>query len=231
MQGDANTLIKMIPDRSVDLIVTDPPYQLSKNSNTDHKDKLSKSINALTNELDNLELCNGYNYNILDEYLRIMKKINIYIWCNKKQIPLYLDFFVKKHHCVFDILVWIKTNPIPLYGNQYLNDKEYCLYFRKGVKLHTTYESGKTYFMTPINTKDKKAYGHPTVKPLPIIEKLILNSSRPGDTVADFFLGSGTTSVASIRHGRNFIGAEKNEVFYKVAVERAKCEGNLEVHH
>lgn len=103
-----------------------------------------------------------------------------------------------------------------------MNDKEYCLYFRKGIRLHTTYESGKTYWITSTNVKDKKICGHPTVKPLHIIETLIKNSSDPGDTVADFFLGSGTTAEAAVKHDRNFLGVEKEERYYKIALERIK---------
>ena len=69
-----------------------------------------------------------------------------------------------------------------------MNDKEYCLYFRKGISLHTTYQTGKTYWITPTNVKDKKLYGHPTIKPIDIIKTLIQNSSAPGDVVFDCFL-------------------------------------------
>lgn len=221
LKGDSYELIKDIPTGSVDLIITDPPYLISKVSYRDN-DRLTSCASKLINELTDAGLTDGLDYSILPEFVRIMKKINLYIWCNKKQIPDYLNYFVKELGCSYDILVWIKSNPMPLCGRNYINDKEYCLYFRKGATLHTTYESGKTYWITPTNTKDKKLFGHPTIKPLEIMETLIQNSSYPGDMVADFFVGSGTTGVAAVKHDRSFIGIEKCEEYYKIAINRMK---------
>ncbi len=223
--GDSYEEIKKIESNSVNLIVTDPPYLIPNNQKRkkiEEGSKTNRQICKLTEELNDAGLTSGIDYCILDEFMRIMVKPNIYIWCNKLQIRDYLNYFVGRYQCKFDILVWIKSNPIPLYGGNYMNDKEYCLYFRKGVRLHTTYESGKTYWITPTNVKDKKLYGHPTVKPLHIIENMIKNSSVPGDTVADFFLGSGTTAEAAIKNSRNFLGAEKEERYYRIILDRIK---------
>ena len=112
---------------------------------------LSKSYNSLVGELSSAGISSGIDFSILDDFVRVLKKINIYIWCNRKQIIPYLDYFVKKQGCAYDILVWIKTNPIPGCGRNYLNDKEYCLYFRKKANLHTTYERVHTYWITPVS--------------------------------------------------------------------------------
>ena len=213
--GDAYEIIKKIDSNSIDLIVTDPPYLISSGNG-----RISKQMLKLTNELQNSDVANGIKLDILDEFMRIMKKPNIYIWCNKKQILPYLDYFVGIHKCSFEILTWIKTNPIPTCGRNYMNDKEYCLYFRKGISLHTTYQTGKTYWITPTNVKDKKLYGHPTIKPIDIIKTLIQNSSAPGDVVFDCFLGSGTTAVASKELERNYIGIEKNSDYYEITLQR-----------
>lgn len=175
---------------------------------------------SLLKELNEKNLGDGIDMRICDEFMRIMKKPNIYIWCNKKQIYKYLDYFVEKAGCTFEILVWCKTNPIPLFGRQYMNDKEYCLYFKKGIIQNTTYESGKTFWVSGVNQKDKRLYGHPTVKPEWIIEHLVSNSSSPGDTVLDCFLGSGTTAVVSKRLNRNFLGIELDPDYYQTAVNR-----------
>lgn len=124
-------LFSQIPDQSVDLIVTDPPYHID-NTDAGSNSKLSKRYNSLMGELQDSEIVSGFDLRILDEMVRVMRKINIYIWCNGKQIPMYIDYFVKKLGCAFDILVWIKTNAAPLFNNKYLTDKEYCLYFRRG---------------------------------------------------------------------------------------------------
>ena len=150
-----------------------------------------------------------------------MKNINIYIWCNHKQIPMYIEYFVNKLNCSFDILIWNKTNAMPLFNNKYLTDKEYCLYFRKGGYCNpSNYEDAKTVYYQPINAKDKKLYDHPTIKPLNIIETIIKNSSNENDIVLDPFIGSGTTAVAAKELNRQYIGFEVDENYFKIAKDR-----------
>lgn len=210
---DSYKAIKSIPDKSVDLIITDPPYEIETEGSK--KNNISKTFANCNNELKNV--CEGVDSLIFDEFMRIMKKPNIYIWCNKKQIPDYLDYFVKKHNCSFEIMTWLKSNPTPLCGGNYLIDKEFCLYFRKGVKLNTTFDSAWTYWITPKNKLDKDMFLHPTIKPLSIIKTLIKNSSDNGGLVADFFMGSGTTAVACQELGRNFIGSEISQKWCDIA--------------
>lgn len=149
-----------------------------------------------------------------------MKKINIYIWCNKNQLKQYIDYF-EELGATTDLLTWHKTNPVPTCNNKYLSDTEYLLYFRKdGVPMYGTYATKKKYYVTPTNKEDKKLYKHPTIKPLDIIENLIINSSQKNDTVLDCFMGSGTTGVACKNLNRNFIGIELDETYFKIAKER-----------
>ena len=219
-QGDALHKLKEIKDKSVDLVIIDPPY-LIENTKAGGKSPLAKSIQGINNQIKEHNITNGYNLEILKELLRVMKKTNIYIWCNHKQIPEYLDFFVTKNNCSFDILIWNKTNAMPLFNNKYLTDKEYCLYFRKGAFCNpNNYQDAKTVFYQPINVKDKKLWKHPTIKPLNIIETLIKNSSKENEIVLDCFIGSGTTAVASIKTNRNFIGIELEEEYVNIASQR-----------
>ena len=82
--GDAYKLIKDIPDKSVDLIVTDPPYQIEGiHASGVIKDRYEKSH---AKELTDNKLDESIDLKILDDYVRVMRKINIYIWCNKEQI-------------------------------------------------------------------------------------------------------------------------------------------------
>ena len=218
--GDAYELIKQVTDKSVDLIIVDPPYELQGKGKPSNNG-ISRSIYKLNLELEENELIDGIKEEILDDFMRVMKVPNIYIWCNKKQIPMYISFFVNNHGCNFDILLWNKPNAMPLYNNKYLTDAEYCLYFRKGGYCNpNTYNEAKTVFSTPINIRDKGYYHHPTVKPLRIIETLIKNSSKDGDLVFDCFLGSGTTAVACKNLNRDYIGIELNPKWYKVACDR-----------
>jgi DNA modification methylase len=90
--GDCYELIKQIPDKSVDLIVTDPPYEIECEGSNNNLGVSMKS--GMINELKNSDIVTGINFEILDEFMRVMKKPNIYIWCNKKQVLDYLNYFV-----------------------------------------------------------------------------------------------------------------------------------------
>lgn len=127
--GDCLELLTRVPTGSVDLIVTDPPYQIDS---TKGGGGIGRKMKNTQDELAEKGIVSGFDGRILDEMMRVCKVPNVYIWCNGKQIPMYLDFFVKKHKCNFDILVWVKTNAVPAFSNKYLTDKEYCLYFRRG---------------------------------------------------------------------------------------------------
>ena len=95
------------------------------------------------------------------------------------------------------------------------------MFFReKGVKIGGEFKTKLTYYVTPLNQLDKKKYGHPTIKPLKIVQNLIINSSSEGDVVLDPFLGSGTTAVAAANTGRHYIGFELDERYCAMACKR-----------
>ena len=220
--GDCLEVMKDIPDNSIDLIVTDPPYNVSATNDGGTINKVKK-LNKSLKDLVETNITNGYDIETLgEEFMRVMKEPNIYLWCNKTQIPEYFKFYVEKYKCKFDILCWHKNNALPTYSNKYLSDTEYLLYFRKGKGkcFPKSYEDAKTYYIAPINHKDKKKYKHPTIKPLDITEKVIKNSSKENDIILDPFMGSGTTGVACKQLNRNFIGIELLEEYYNIAKER-----------
>ena len=218
--GDAYKLIKTVEDKSVDLIITDPPYEIERI----HGSGIIKNKGFIfLKDLEEKGLDKGLNSVILDDFCRVMKKINIYIFCNKSQIIQYLDYFVKGKGTNWELLIWAKENPNPFCGTHYLIDKEYCLYFwEAGAEVHIPYERGKTVFLSRKNVFDKKDYKHPTVKPLELIETLILNSSTEGGLVLDAFVGSGTTALAAKHTKRNFLGFEIDPDYFKIASERLR---------
>lgn len=213
---------KLIADGvKVDAVVTDPPYlikKINKGGSVNNIKRLNKSLN----DLKISDIISGYDIKTFGEkVLQILKKPNLYFWCNKNQIPDYLDFYVKEKIFKFDILCWHKTNALPTYSNKYLSDTEYCLYFRKGECCKPeNYEDAKTWWEYPINHQDKKIYKHPTIKHLHMMEKLIRNSSNENQTILDPFMGSGTTGVACRNLNRNFIGIELDFNYYMTAWER-----------
>ena len=239
--GDSYKLIKDIPDKSIDLVIIDPPYEFAegggggcfgtKKKNHDElkiykyqkfkdegKNRVWDDKRKSREEIKHISY--GFDYSIFDELCRVMKKVNIYIWCSKAQVSTILKYFEEKN-CNVDILTWHKTNPLPTMNNTYANDTEYCIFAReKGVLLNGNYNTKKKFYVTSINVDDKKKYKHPTIKPLPIIKNLISNSSNEGDTILDCFSGSGTTCVAAKELERNFIGIEIDEEYYKISMDR-----------
>ena len=242
--GDCYEVMKTVADNSVDLIIMDPPYEfisttgggafgnkngkagLGNDYHADYSNVYQKKseIGKKKNLAELSHICRGFDLNILDECCRVLKAINIYVWCSKAQVSKILSYFEDKG-CFIDILTWHKSNPIPTCNGTYLNDTEYLIFAReKGVKVYGTYKTKFKYYVTPLNQKDKKLYKHPTIKPLFIIENLIINSSQEGDTVLDCFMGSGTTGLASKNLSRKFIGIEINKEYFNVAKERIYAE-------
>ena len=236
--GDAYELIKQIPSKSIDLIVTDPPYEFQAEgggccfgpkhrqyhediANLSHEDELARVTNLIEKGKQEIShMVKGFDFKILDEFQRILKTMNCYIWCSKNQIRKLLDWFEDRGYFT-DILTWHKDNPIPKTFNTYLSDTEYCIYVRgKGAYLGGSYETKHKYYVTHSNQTDKKKYKHPTIKPLNIIKNLIINSSLAGGVVLDPFIGSGTTAVACKELGRNYLGFEIDENYYQISIDR-----------
>lgn len=185
---DCYQAIKKIPDKSIDLIITDPPYEWQKGGEMTGLFRKGVSSRKFMYQIESSNLDKGIDYSILDDFVRVMKKINIYIWCNKDQLYKYMEYFVGKLKCYFEIIIWNKTNVTPLCGNKYLTDKEYCLFFReKGVKIGGTYNTKNTVYVSSSNREDKELYIHPNCKPLEIIKNLIINSSEVGGGSSRYF--------------------------------------------
>ena len=175
-------------------------------------------MNRYANDLLNLK--DGFDLKVLDLLIQKMKKINIYIYCSKRQVKDLLNYFSNKN-CNHEILTWHKQNPSPLINNNYLPDTEYILFFReKGVKLYGNYHTKRKYYISLTNKVDKQKYKHPTIKPLELIEYHIENSSKEGDLLLDCFAGSGTTLVGAINKNRRYIGFEIDKNYYKIAKKR-----------
>lgn len=211
--------MKQIPDGTIDLCVTDPPYLIETQGGGLYAQQDKQYVKELNDIKD------GFRTEILDELCRVMKRINIYLFCSQKQIIPLTDYFVTKRGCNWNLLCWHKDNPVPACGNKYLTDTEYLLFFRqKGVKLYGNFDTKRTWFNTPLNQADKEKWGHPTIKPLGIVRTLVFNSSEEGQTILDPFMGSGTTAIACIKEKRHFIGFELNKEYFDKAQQRIKNE-------
>lgn len=210
--------------KKFDLIVTDPPYQLDR-INTGGSINNKKGLNKSLQQLNTDNLIHGFDIEVFADCVNnLQDSINLFVWCSIKQVYPLLKTFVGKYKCKYTILCWHKSNALPTYANKYLSDTEYCLYLHKGKGMckPQCYEDAKTWWLNPINHKDKKLYGHPTIKPLYMIEQIVKNCSREGDLVLDCFMGSGTTGVACRKLGRRFVGIEILEEYYKLSKKRIR---------
>lgn len=251
--GDCYEFIKIIPDNSIDCVYIDIPYLYNRggvghsdlgertakkrmelmgckevyenNKYTSRAEALRIAKNKLKNSLDIISIEDGIDYSIFNELCRVMKRINIFIWCSKLQLLDIMKYFIDKKNCNFEMLVWCKSNPTPTTNNSWLPDIEYCLYFReKGVVLNDGYDLKSKWYCSPANIEDKKHFLHPTIKPLKIVENHIKHVTKEDDIVLDCFCGSGTTCVASKNTNRRYIGIEINKEYYDIAIKRINNE-------
>lgn len=218
--ADCYEAIKQIDDKSIDLVCTDPPYKLgyhfdaSRNRLRQMSDNRRRQMSKITDGIDE---------DIYEEFIRVCKKVNIIMFCSKMQIPSILNYFVTQRNYYFDILSWHKTNHMPFCNGVWAHDTEYIIHIReKGVDVHGTAKEKSTYFISGINNTDGRIYDHPTIKPLNIVKRLVLNTTYEGGVVLDPFMGSGTTAIAAAQTARRYIGFEKDDEYYKVCTQRIK---------
>ena len=219
--GDCYKLIKDIPDKSIDLVYIDVPYEYESGGKGGNSFIITDKVKETYHEKIN-QFAYGIDYSIFDELCRIMKNIYIYIWCSRDQILDITKYFVEQKGCRVNYLVWCKTNPTPFTNDMWLPDIEYCLCFKgkNAPRYNDGIELKHKWYLSEKNKNDKDLYEHPTIKPLELVKKHILHSTNEGDTVLDCFMGSGTTGVACKETGRNFIGIEIDDKYFKIAKDR-----------
>lgn len=223
--GDCYEAIKDIPNNSVDLVYIDIPYLIGSGIQISKPKENASAINKRISKVATQDLgkiSSGIDYSILDELVRVLKHIYIYIWCSKGQIVDLLEYFVRDKGCNFNVLTWCKTNPVPATANSWLPDLEYCLIFKEpnSPKYNDGYELKSKWYLSPINKFDKDVWEHPTIKPLELVERHIKHSTNEGDVVLDCFMGSGTTGVACRNTKRKFIGIEIEKNYFEIAKKR-----------
>ena len=211
--GDCYKLIKEIPDKSIDLIYTDFPYFFNYNKEQQTFRGTFKDI------ADKLQpMINDIDYSILDEFIRVLKHIYIYIWCSEKQIFKIANYFISKGFNP-KILVWCKTNSVRMNRKQFITDCEYCICIQETQGNDIGHQPSK-FYISALNSADKKRYLHPTVKPLDLVKEHISFLIKGDGIVLDPFMGSGTTAVACKQLGLKYIGFEINQEYVDIANDR-----------
>lgn len=217
--GDSLEIMKKMPDNSVDLIVADPPYELSVGGRA-NRGRL-KGFNTLAGE-DIKKIVSGFDYDAyFNEFKRVLKKFQMFLFCSNKQL-IYLLNMAQKYNLTYTVLVWNKYNVAPFTNNSWKNDIEYIIHFKES---GVSFKGDNKVWTSPMEVSK---YGHPTEKPIELIKKYIKIGSNENDVVLDPFLGSGTTVNACINLNRQYIGIEINEKYYKIACERRdRAVGNV----
>lgn len=219
LQGDCLELMREIPDESLDLVITDPPYKMNHSTggctNIGMKNKWQGNIKAGNSVM-------GFSLDVkfadwLPEIYRILKQSShCYVFCNDKNVQELLNESAKAGFRESNILVWIKNNACP--NRYYMKNCEFVIFLYKGsAKPINNMGDKAAVSANNINGKDKL---HPTQKPIELLEKYILNSSNEGDVIFDPFMGSGSTGVAAVNTNRNFIGIELDANYFQIAQSR-----------
>lgn len=222
-QGDCLRIISEMPDNSIDLIVTDPPYKVTSRGGSGTmggywKEKRAKQGTIF--EFNNTS-CKEY----LPEFYRILKdKIILYLMCNNTNLQEMLNEGTKAGFHFVKCLIWEKGNKIC--GRYYMNCFEYIILFRKGGDKPIN-KCGTPDILKISIKKMKDSNGknlHDTEKPVDLMKILVENSSNEGDVVLDPFMGIGATGIACVNTNRRFIGIELSEKYYNIAKERIEKE-------
>ena len=224
-QGDCLELMKDIPDDSVDLIVTDPPYLHVKGG------MKSKKYNVGTWKADSNMVTSMSDFgeveifNFLDTVIPKLKKVNMYIFCSKLQLVSYFKYISMNKKLKYDLLVWDKVKYRMKSSKFYTSDIEYVVrIYQPGVSLRKVLVEDGTksdinhYMKRQAHPQPRGEHG--TMKPVNLIENFIRVASDEDDVVLDPFMGLGTTGVACLNTNRSFIGMELDENYFNIAKDR-----------
>jgi len=218
-----------IPDSSIDLVLTDPPYEISRptgfiasqGERTIERFKMSYEFGEWDERTTELAPFINEFYRILSDGGTMIMFYDLW------KITSLSEIMKAEKFKQLRFLEWLKTNPVPINSkiNYLTNSREIALSGIKKSKptFNSKYDNG-IYEYPIYHSKDRF---HPTQKSLPLFEELIEKHSNRGDMILDCFAGSATTAVAAMNTGRNFVGCEMNKEYHEKSIER--INRNVEV--
>jgi len=221
-QADAFAIVKEFikQNKVVNHIITDPPYNISKENNFSTMENRRQGV-------DFGEWDKSFDYcGWIKDYTKILDKNgSIIIFCSYRYISHIIDELERCGIDVKDILVWKKSNPMPRnIDRRYVQDMEFAVWgVKKGAKWVFNNVTNKPYLRSVFETSTvsgSEKNGHPTQKSLSLMEQIISIHTNSGETVLDPFMGSGTTGVAAANLGRIFVGVERESEFYNISQNR-----------
>jgi DNA modification methylase len=210
---DSDQVALLMNGQKADMVFTDPPYKLETEGGC--KGSIGE---GLKKQGDSIEFISNFEPT---EFLQVLplifdkNKLNAYIFCNKELLPDYL-VWARDSGYSFNVLIWKKPNAIPI-GDSHRPDIEYLLLFRKSA----IWNNG----LADVNYSRCLEFGrekglHPTMKPIELIANEMKISSNLNSLVFDFFLGSGSTMVASHQLKRKCYGMELDPKYCQVILDR-----------
>jgi len=234
--------MKLLEDESIDLIITDPPFNISQKGRKIKRDNIENrrlrkligrksAINYDFGEWDrqwkNKEEYLEWTKKWVKECYRVLKPCGqIYSFFSRKYISFFEEILEEVGFHVRQTMVWHKTNPVPqLFKVGYMSACEFITWAtkNKGSGHIFNYKLGQQHNVieAPVN-RDTKISLHPCQKPLRVLEVFVKYSSNEGNLILDPFSGSGMTAIACLKNSRNFIGFDISEDYCKIANELIK---------
>ena len=211
--GDCLEVMRSIPDKSIELCLTDPPYNIAKNNNFSTMGRAG---------IDFGEWDKGFDlFSYIDQVIRILKKDGSFVVFNAwRNLGAIADYAETQGFETKDMIRLEKSNPMPRNRDRrYITDYECAIWFvKKGAKW--TFNRQDSKYQRPKFLFGIESGLHPTQKNLGLMQELIKIHSNQGDTIIDPFMGSGTTGAACKNLGRKFIGIEQDANYFEIASKR-----------
>ena len=250
-EGDCLAIIPTLPERSVDMIFADPPYNLSNGGITCHAGRMVSVDKGEWDKSNGIEADHAFTIEWLSACHRVLKDDGT-IWVSGTMHKIYSVGFALQQlgYKLLNEISWFKPNASPNLSCRYFtHSHETVIWAAKSEKSKHKFDyqlmkqtaGGKQMrslwmdidvedepqdiwpIITP--SKEEKKYGkHPTQKPIALIKRIIQASTNPGDIVLDPFTGSSTTGVAAISQGRRFIGIDTDTDYLELSIKRLKEE-------
>lgn len=220
--GDSRSYLSRIPSASIDMILTDPPYNLAAHSTGNIP---LPGRTPMNNDLAKWDLVEFNPEEWADEFVRILKpEGNLFIFTSYNQIGRW-------HTCLdhrFDtsnFMIWHKTNPAPkIFKAGFLNSCEmiFTCWNKRHTWNFTSQNEMHNFIESPICMRPERLQNpkHPTQKPVSILKKMINIATNSGDIIFDPFMGVGSVGVAAIQLGRRYIGIEIEKDYHDAAMKR-----------
>ena len=234
-QGDCVEVMNSLPEKSVDMIFADPPYNLSNDGYTVHAGKRVSVNKGTWDKSAGTENDFSFHQKWIEACKRVLKDDGT-IWISGTYHSIYACGYALQlqDFRMLNDIAWYKPNAAPNLGcRMFTASHETLIWASKSKKSKHTFNysamregnfpgdmiknPGKQMrsvwsIITP--SKSEKLYGkHPTQKPLKLLDRIVLSSTNPGDVVLDPFCGSSTTGVAAILNNRKFIGIDLDDKF------------------